>query len=200
VSRPRTAASVVFALSALALGVAWLLVVQSGGSWAPARALWLARGTGWTAAGALMLALCASPIGRVLVRLRPDWRVGPWVSALRRAFGIAAAILALLHAATVLGGYLRDAWAAVLSFSYLRAGLEALVLLSLMLITSFPPLVRLLRIRLWKPLHRLGYVTALLVLQHLTLSPFAPRALTLALFATLLVIGLWRILPARDVS
>ena len=44
-----------------------------------------------------------------------------------------------------------------------------------------------------KPL--LGYLAALLVFHHLLLSPFAPRALTLELFAALLGIGLLRLLP-----
>lgn len=196
----RVAAQVVLALSLAALGLVALLVRMRGGSWGPTRALWLARGTGWTALGALMIALSATPAGRLLARLRPGSQLSPWVTAFRRAFGIAAATLALVHAATVLGGYLRGAWAAVLSFSYLRAGLVALVILTVMLATSFPLLVRRLRVRLWKPLHRLGYLAALLVLDHLLLSPFAPRALTLELFAALFAVGLLRLLPAGTTS
>lgn len=194
--KPRVAAWVVLALSLAALSVVALLVRIRGGTWGPTRALWLARGTGWSALGALMLALSATPAGRLLARLRPRLHVSPWIAAFRRAFGIAAATLALLHAATVLAGYLRGAWAALLSFAYLRAGLVALAILLVMLATSFPLLVRRLHVRLWKPLHRLGYLAALLVLDHLLLSPFSPRALTLELFAALFAIGLLRLLPA----
>ncbi len=197
--RRRIAACVVLGIGVAALGVVGLLVRSRGGTWGPSRELWLARGTGWTAVGALMLALSATPAERLLARLGPRLRPSPWVAVFRRAFGIAAASLALLHAATALGGYLRGAWAAVLYFSYLRVGLVALVILSTMLATSFPPIVRRLRVRAWKPLHRLGYLVALLVLDHALLSPFAPRALTLELFAALLVIGLLRLLPARPV-
>jgi DMSO/TMAO reductase YedYZ heme-binding membrane subunit len=65
-----------------------------------------------------------------------------------------------------------------------------------MLATSFPPLVRRLRVRLWKPLHRLGYLVAILALDHVLLSPFAPRAITLALFALFFAFGLLRLLPS----
>ena len=116
---------------------------------------------------------------------------------LRRAFGIAAACLALLHAATALGGYLQFDWTAFLAFSYLRVALVALIILFAMLVTSFPSLVKRLRLRAWKPLHRLGYLVALLVLEHLLLSPFAPRVTTLALFGSLFAVGLLRLLPAE---
>ena len=193
----RIAARVVVGLALATLALVGLLMWQGGGRWEATRMLWLARGTGWSALVALCLALSATPAGRVLCRLAPGARVSAWVAAFRRAFGIAAASFALLHAATALGGYLRGAWAAVLSFAYLRAGLVALSILTAMLLTSFPLLVRRLRVRLWKPLHRLGYVAALLVLEHLALSPFAPRAITFALFGTLVAFGLLRLLPAR---
>ena len=192
--RRRVAACVVLALLVAALGIVGLLVWSRGGTWSPTRALWLARGTGWTAVGALMISLSATPTGRLLGRLRPRSRIWPWVATFRRAFGISAAGLALLHSVTVLCGYLQWDWAAVLSFSYMRVGLVALVILCMMLASSFSPVVRRLRVRVWKPLHRLGYLVALLVFDHLLLSPFAPRAVTLALFAALFAIGLLRLL------
>lgn len=195
--RRRLAARVVLGLSVAALAVVGLLVPSQGGAWDPTRTLWIARGTGWTAVAALMLSLSATPVGRLLALLRPGAKLSPWFAAFRRAFGIAAALLAMVHAVTVLGGYLRGAWAALLSFSYLRAGLLALVILTTMLVTSFPSLVKRLRVRLWKPLHRLGYLAALLVLVHLLLSPYAPRPLTLELFGALFAIALLRLLPAE---
>jgi sulfoxide reductase heme-binding subunit YedZ len=194
VSKRRLAAWVVLALAVAALAVVGLLARSQGGTWDPTRKLWLARGTGWTAVGALMIALSATPVAR----LRP--RLQPFIAPFRRAFGIAAGSLALLHAATVLFGHLRGAWGALWNVSYLRAGLLALAILIVMLITSFPWLVKRLRVRLWKPLHRLGYLAALLVLVHLLLSPWAPRPLTLELFGALFVVGLLRLIPSREAA
>jgi DMSO/TMAO reductase YedYZ heme-binding membrane subunit len=51
--------------------------------------------------------------------------------------------------------------------------------------------IALLRLRGWKQLHRLAYVAALLVLQHMLLSPFASRTGTLLLLgAGLLLVAL----------
>lgn len=194
----RIAALVVAGIALVALAISGWIVRARGGSWGPLRALYLARSTGYSALGALFLALSATPAGRLLERLRPNWHLAPWIAAFRRAFGIAAGLFALLHAATALGGYLRGAWTALLSFSYLRAGLTALAILAVMLATSFPLAVKRLHIRLWKPLHRLGYLAALLVLDHLLLSPFAPRTLTFELFGALIAIGLLRLVPARS--
>ena len=58
---------------------------------------------------------------------------------------------------------------------YLRAGAAATVILAALLVTSFPPLVRSLRVRLWKELHRFAYLAALFAMQHLALAPFAPK-------------------------
>ena len=160
-------------------------------------ALELARVSGWLALSALALALCATPVRRVLRRIRADHPLAARAPAWRRRFGITAAVLALLHGGIAMGGYLDDARSAVLSWPHLRAGLVAACILTALLVSSFPAAVRALRIRLWKPLHRLAYVAALLVLQHLLLSPLAPRAVTLGLFGALLVIGLLRWLPAR---
>ena len=199
--RQRTlAARVVLVLSLAALVADGWIAQVWGRRWDATRELWLARSTGWTAVGALVFALSATPAGRLLARLPGRSRDVSWVPAFRRAFGIAAGSFALLHAATVFGGYLRGAWVAVLSFSYLRAGLLALIIQCAMLATSFPSLVRHLRVKAWKPLHRLGYLVAILVLQHLLLSPFAPRAMTLELFAAVFAVGLLRLLPRSPTS
>ena len=187
----------VAACAVLALAGAVTVSITEGGDWQEGLALWLTRGTGWCALGALMLALSATPAGRIARGLRAPPVFTRRVAAMRRAFGITAAGLALLHAGIALGGYLDGSWQAVISWPYLRAGLSALLILVPLLLTSFPALVRRLRVRLWKPLHRLAYVAALLALEHVLLSPFAPRALTLTLFAALLVLTLGRFVPAR---
>ena len=159
-------------------------------------ALELSRATGWLALGMLALALCATPVQRVLRAVRRDHPVAARVPAWRRRLGIGSAVLAIVHAVASLSGYLRDAWPAVVSWPHLRAGLVAACILVALLITSFPSVVRALRIRLWKPLHRLAYVAALFVLLHLVLSPFAPRGVVVAVFAAVVSIGLLRFVPA----
>ncbi len=188
---------VVPSLALFALGLALALVEAA---WRPNLYLSSTRAIGWTALGALACALSASPVARIARFVRPrhtfPLRLGPT----RRALGISAAVLALAHATLALVGPLDGAWGAVLSWAYLRAGLVALTVLAALLATSFPRVVRALRVRLWKPLHRLAYVAAALVLVHLVLSPFAPRAITLGLFATLFVVSLGRFLPRRRSS
>lgn len=195
----RRRAGWIAAAAALAgLASAGALTLREAGQWTPARELWLARGTGWVALVSLALAVSATPLARVADRLWPERGVGRELPALRRAFGITAALLALVHTAIALGGWLGGAWAAVLSWAYLRAGLVAVLVLVVLLVTSFPPLVQRLRVRLWKPLHRLAYVAVLLVFQHLVLSPFAPRALTLTTFSVIVGVAALRLLPARS--
>ena len=160
-------------------------------------ALELARATGWLALGMLALALCATPVQRVLRRVRPDHPVAARVPAWRRRLGITAALLAIVHGTVSLSGYLRDAWPAVVSWPHLRAGLVAGCILLALLLTSFPPVVRALRIRLWKPLHRLAYVAAAFVLLHLLLSPFAPRGVVLAFFGVVGAVGVLRLVPPK---
>lgn len=193
----RRARQVTVAASALLL-----LAILAGAALRPyplARELWLIRASGYGALGALFLALSMTPLGRLAARAVPGRTMANTVPAiwpaLRRAFGIAAAWWALAHAAVGLATYLRGSWAAVLDWPHLRAGALALAILAVLLATSFPRLVRLLRVRLWKQLHRLAYVAAIFVFQHLMLSPFAPRRLVLALFATLAAVALLRFLP-----
>ena len=105
--------------------------------------------------------------------------------------------MAAVHGAWTFFVYLDASWRAVEYWPYLRAGVAALAILLALLITSYPGLVRALRVRLWKPLHRLAYVAAILVFQHLVLAPFATKRLVFVLFGTLLVVEMLRFLPAR---
>jgi sulfoxide reductase heme-binding subunit YedZ len=89
----------------------------------------------------------------------------------------------------------RAPFSLLFGWPHLRAGLLALCVLVALLLSSFPSLVRLLGLRTWKELHRLAYVAALLVLQHVLLAPFAPRATVLLLFALAAGVGLLRWLP-----
>ena len=166
--------------------------------WAMERELLAIRATGYGALGALFLALSTTPAIRLLRLLAPARTRAPALLPFRRSFGITSAVLALLHAGLSLATYLRPAWAAVPERAHLRAGLVALAIPAALLVTSFPRLVAGLRVRLWKQLHRLAYVAALFVFQHMMLSPFAPRATTLALFLALAAVSLLRLLPSRS--
>jgi sulfoxide reductase heme-binding subunit YedZ len=166
--------------------------------YALARELIWIRGTGQLAFAALALAVCASPLGVLIAWLGRGRGPGPLLlAALRRALGITAACAALLHAALVLTTYLADARAAVLGVPFLRSGMLALSVLVALLATSFPPVVRVLRVRLWKELHWLAFPALLLVIHHQLLSPFASRATVLGLAAAILGIGLLRFVPGR---
>jgi DMSO/TMAO reductase YedYZ heme-binding membrane subunit len=164
--------------------------------WEAARQLELTRGSGWVALATLLVSLCCTPVARLTARLGHDRR--PTFSSLRRALGMTSAWLALLHASIAFAIPLQWNWSAVVHWPHLRAGVTALLVLIVLLATSFTPVSTRLRLKFFKQLHRLGYVAALLSLQHLLLSPFAPRALTLELFAAVLLLALTRLAPARS--
>ena len=184
----------------LALGVALPALLALGGvalwaaaqSWAPARELAWARGTGWIAFSALLLSLSVTPAGRIAARL--GLAPPPALPVLRRALGMASAWLALLHALLSLAGTLGWNWNALWTWPHLRAGVSALLLLCVLLLTSFARVIAALRLRFWRELHRLAYVAPLLVLQHVLLSPFGSRGLALGLVAAACALGLARCL------
>jgi DMSO/TMAO reductase YedYZ heme-binding membrane subunit len=107
-----------------------------------------------------------------------------------------AARLALAHALVVLTGPLEGNYAIMFDRPHRASGLLALAVLLLLLLTSFDTVIQRLHLRYWKPLHRLAFAAALLVLQHLALSPSCPRWLVLSVAGTLVVgLGL-RALPS----
>lgn len=155
-------------------------------------ALLALRASGWIPAIALLGAVAASPIARLVPRAAA--RIG----RVRRWLGIAAASLAIVHAIAALAIYLPvGAWDAIARIPWLRSGAVALAVLIPLLLTSFPALTQRLRVRAWKPLHRLAYVAILLVLHHLLLAPFAPRAWVLAMAGLVAVALSARLLPRR---
>ncbi|HMI91757.1 MAG TPA: ferric reductase-like transmembrane domain-containing protein, partial [Polyangiales bacterium] len=168
--RARAAAIVaLLAFAALAL-VAALAALQS---WSAERSLLLARGSGWVACGALLISLAGTAVGRSAWARRWAIPAPVW----RRAFGMAAAWLGGVHALAALLGRLDGQASALLRSAQLIAGLSALAVLALLLLTSFEAVIRRLRLRYWKELHRLSYAAALLVAQHVLLAPFASRRL-----------------------
>jgi len=155
-------------------------------------ALLALRASGWVPAIALVGAIAASPIARLAPRASA--RLGQ----VRRWLGIAAASLAIVHASAALVIYLPvGAWDAITSTAWLRSGAVALALLVPLLITSFPAATRRLRVRAWKPLHRLAYVAIALVIHHLLLAPFAPRGWVLAMAGLVVIALAVRLVPRR---
>jgi DMSO/TMAO reductase YedYZ heme-binding membrane subunit len=179
-------------LGAGTLALASVAALATLERWPVARELVLSRGTGWVALAALLLSLSVTPLGRVARRV--FGRDLPAVGVTRRALGMASAWLACIHAAVALGTTLQWSWAALPHWPHLRAGLTALGVLGLLFATSFGPVIAWLRLGFFRELHRLSYVAALLALQHVLLSPFAPRTLTLALFGAVFLLGLARFL------
>ena len=172
--------------------------IASAQSFALTRELWLIRGTGYAALAAFVLALAMTPAIALARRVPPLARATVLFPALRRSYGLCAAALGALHAAAVLLTYLRDAPLIVFELPFYRSGLLALTILGLLALTSFPPVVTRLRLRLWRHLHRLAYVAAALVFHHMLLAPFAPRRLAFAIFAGVLVLFALRWLPRAE--
>jgi sulfoxide reductase heme-binding subunit YedZ len=176
-----------FVLGGLALALAVLLALRE--SWLPARYLTLARISGLGSALALALTLCVTPLARL-------WR-GLREAELRRSLGILAAGLALVHALVAHVLVLDAALVPLWNVPRLRAGLCALVILLALWLSSYPSMVRALRLRLWKELHVLAYLAGTLVLQHVLLAPHASRRLALGTAAVVLGVGLLRLRPRR---
>ena len=181
----------------VAIVLAFVFAMAASEDYALTRELTLIRGTGYAALAALVLALAMTPaiaLARRVNALAPASALFP---ALRRSYGLCAAGLGALHATAVLLTYLRDVPMVVFERPFFRSGLLALLVLGLLALTSFPRVVGLLRLRLWRHLHRLAYVAAALVFHHLLLSPFAPRRVAFAIFAGVLVLFALRALPRR---
>lgn len=178
----RSTALVLAALAAAgALGLS-----ADAGSPAATLALALTR-TGWVAALALVASLAAS--------LHPRTR------RLRRALGLGAAAAATLHAAWALAsGWVAQA-SLLIAEPQLRAGATAWLVLALLALTSWPSVVRGLRLGHWRLLHRAVYAALLLALLHVALSSRAPvwalRALAGATALLLALRALRAAWPAR---
>jgi len=193
VSPRRTAFRITGSLVLLASAVLGLQALAIG--YDLEREIWFLRATGYIGLAALFLSLSITPIHRLASRLQSR-RLPPahWL-AFRRTFGITAALAGLAHGTLAFTTYLDWNWQTLGATPYLRAGLVTLAILTALLLTSFPSLLKLFRVRLWQHLHRLAYIAALFLLQHLLLAPFAPRKLTLVLFAGLLLVAALRFLP-----
>lgn len=158
--------------AALALCAA-IAAAAAADPWTLTRSVAMTRGAAWVATSCLLLTLAISPLGAAMPGLR-RWR---------RPLGIATALTAAVHAGLAAIGPLDGAVVSILSWPQLRTGALALGLLALLLLTSFPRVVRLLRIRHWKALHRTVYGVAALVVLHAAGAPSASVAGVVALTA-----------------
>jgi DMSO/TMAO reductase YedYZ heme-binding membrane subunit len=174
---------------AAALALAGVAAGAAARGWPPARELFLVRGTGWLATSALLLTFACAALDRLVVRVAG---VGDRLTfrQARRALGMSSAWLALLHAGLTLTIRVNGNWAAVTEWPHLRAGLWALLTLVVLLVSSFAAVVARLRLGFARELQRSIYLAALLVLQHVLLSPFAPRGWTLGVFGAALLLVL----------
>ena len=160
------------------VALATTLIPAARDPWPVTRALGLARGSGLVACGALFCALAVTPLSWAV---RSASLGSSRAAVLRRALGMAAAWLALVHAVIAFVGVLGADARALAQTSHLIAGVTALCVLCVLLSTSYAGVVRVLRLRAWKELHRASYLAALLVVEHVALSAFAERRLVLAL-------------------
>lgn len=177
---------------AVGLGLSALFAFGWAEAWAFERELFWLRASGWAGATLLLASIVTTPIGRLAGRFMAK---PPSFGPLRRALGLSAAACASLHAGVALATYLGGAWGQLLALAWLRAGVLALLLLLALWLTSYPRVVRALRVKLWKPLHRLVFVAALLALQHALLSPMADRAWVLGVFGLGGLLALLRLVP-----
>ncbi len=194
-ARGRTMAGRIAMVSA-AGGVAITVAVATGAGWTVERWGLAARGLGWIALAALVLARAASPVEGIAARVTARAARVPF-GALRRAFGITSALAALVHAVLSASAFVAPAWVTLVTWPHLRFGLSALAILCALAVTSFASVLRVLRLRLWKPLHRASYAAGALALLHLLSAPAAPRVTVLALFGALLALRVVALVARR---
>lgn len=149
--------------------------------------------TGTIALYLLVLVLCLTPL-RVLF---PNSQLAAALNKHRRAVGLSCFFYACLHAFIYFkyaGSYEKVA-DDLSHFVFLQAGLLALVFLSVLAITSNNLIVRILSYPLWKFMHRLVYLAAVLIFFH---RAFGPRdhltGGTLVIFAPLALLEIMRVL------
>lgn len=146
--------------------------------------IWWARATGYAALGALLLSQAMAALARL------GWISGKAHLRWRRRWGILSALLASVHLATMYQTFLgRQLLAAARETPWIQLGLSSWGLLLLLWLTSYAPLVRLLRVRYWTHLHRLAYLASLLAVLHGLLAPWSDPLLSLA--GLVLLLALW---------
>ncbi|MFN8611275.1 MAG: ferric reductase-like transmembrane domain-containing protein [Vulcanimicrobiota bacterium] len=156
--------------------------------------VWICRVSGYVAL-LLLLSSQSMAAARRLGWARPKTHL-VW----RRRLGIWAAALASLHVLlawrTFLAGWLLGS---LRETSWTQLGLASWSILLLLWLTSYPPVVRFLRVGSWSGLHRLAYAATALALLHALLAPWSdPRLHCSFLIFWLVALGL-RILPRKPI-
>lgn len=152
--------------------------------------MWLCRLSGYAALLLLLGSQSLAParrLGRVSAKTQLRWR---------RRLGIYAALFASLHLLiawrTFLGGWLLEPLRETI---WTQLGLAAWCLLLLLWLTSYPRMVRLLRIHSWTNLHKLAYAATALALLHALLAPWSNPQIHLGLLIFWSGLLVLRILP-----
>jgi DMSO/TMAO reductase YedYZ heme-binding membrane subunit len=155
--------------------------------------IYLGRWYAYTSLIFLYLTLLASPLYSVF----PALPYKPIYVKARKALGVSAFFFALLHAYTaffnVVGGFAALPFVSGKFLLSLAAGFTALSILTIMAITSLDWMIQKLG-RYWKPLHRLVYFAAFMILLHGTTvtAHFLRMRVVMVLFyiAVALLLGL----------
>jgi nitrite reductase/ring-hydroxylating ferredoxin subunit/DMSO/TMAO reductase YedYZ heme-binding membrane subunit len=181
-----------------------------GGEGAFSDEIILIRATGSCAIVLLHVILCIGPLARLDRRFLP-------ILYNRRHLGVMTFLIALVHAAVVLGYYhgfgvvnplvslltSNTSYASLLAFPFQILGLGALAILFLMAATSHDFWLKNLSPGVWKQLHMLVYAAYALVVGHVALGALqndrAPIAPALMFGGVALVTGLHLVAGAREV-
>jgi DMSO/TMAO reductase YedYZ heme-binding membrane subunit len=184
---------VVVAMVLLIAGSGWVALAPGSGI---EEEILACRLSGYGALGFLAISILLGPLLRTLgwVGLSFDGKTSARIS---KNTGIASAIMAVVHSVIAATDYLQGNWREMFDYSYLYAGLLALVVLVLLLVFSLKPLMSRVGWELWKPTFRLSFAAAILVLCHLLYAPFASMSWTLSLYGFATAIFLLRFLPLR---
>ena len=180
---------------ALLLETSLVWAVCRGDADAYSRAWALARVLGWSALIMLCAALCVTPAARLLGLVTT--RTTGWMREIRRGLGIAAANAAVLHA-FIAWLEIPGTRASLFDSAQLRSGSTALLIVSVLLLTSFRSLVRKLHLGFWKELQRLAYCALFFAFVHALQGAFAPTRALLSLAGITFAIGLLRLAPSKN--
>ena len=155
--------------------------------------LWFCRLTGYATLVLLFSSLSITPLRRLASRMGVK---STGLQPYRRSLGITAFTSALVHATISCITYFGDApWFMPLLEPFLRMGVLTLGILSVLWVTSFPKMVRAMRLRTWRELHWLAYAAGLTALLHVVLSPVAPVREVLLASAVWLGFSMLRLIP-----
>ncbi len=137
------------------------------------RMMWLAKISGYAALACLVVSQWISPACGIMALVKRPV-AAPLQYHLRRDFGVAAALLALVHGSVMgLTFFSGTGWQAIAQKPWIQSGAMAALILLVLWATSYPRVVRWLRLRVWKSLHRMAYVAVGLILFHAISAPHA---------------------------